>query len=103
MIPAHPVSVLFLWRAQTDRHGSLGSRVSTTPKVLDYVRVHRGKGGCFLSVLPVAISLCFCWMIFVFPEAEPSGAVERWWNSEGAVVSWQADGSCLCFSSTVLG
>lgn len=41
-------------------------------------------------------------MVFVFPEAEPSGAVERW-NSEGAVVSWQADGSCLCFSSTVLG
>lgn len=51
-ISAHPVSILFLWRAQTDRHGSLGSRVSRPTKALDYVRVQRGKGGRFPSVLP---------------------------------------------------
>lgn len=97
-----PLSILFLWRAQTDRHGSLGSRVSRPTKALDYVRVQRGKDGCFFSVLPCCFLLCFCWMVFVFAEAEPSGAAERW-NSEGAMVSRQADGSCLCFSSSVPG
>lgn len=50
--------------------------------------------GLFLKILPVAVSLYFLWRVFVLPEAELWGVIERW-DSEGAGESGQMAGLFL--------